>query len=114
MSGCAGCQRAPVPSPNPTLLFHIQRRYRAEWKGLLLSLQMDSIQWTLCIRNEARNETLYTAYRGTESAQSLAAADFAITHIMGFRESNKPKGTGRRSQVAGVLVALGSILRLND
>jgi hypothetical protein len=58
MPGCAGCQRTPVPSSGPTPLFHIQRRYRVEWNGLALSVEMDSTQWVLCVRDEARDKTL--------------------------------------------------------
>jgi hypothetical protein len=90
MPGCAGCQRAPVPSQAPTLLFQIERRYRAKWNGLALTLQRDSSQWTLCVRDEARDKTLYTAYRGDESAARVAAAEFAITHVLGFASEVKP------------------------
>ena len=45
---------------------------------------MDSTQWTLSVRDEARNQTLYTAYRGGESAARVAAAEFAISHVLGF------------------------------
>ena len=90
MPGCASCQRAPVPSPAPALLFQIQRRYCAAWNGLALSVQMDSAQWTLCVRDEARNKTLYTAYRGGESVARVAAAEFAITHVLGFASQMNP------------------------
>lgn len=90
MPGCAGCQRAPVPSQAPTLLFRIERRYRAEWNGLALTIQMESAQWMLCVRDEARNKTLYTAYRGAESAARVAAAEFAIIHALGFASQIEP------------------------
>jgi hypothetical protein len=96
MPGCAGCQRASLPSPAPGLLFHIARRYCAEWNGLALtvqmdSAQMDSAQWTLSVRDDARNETLYTAYRSSQSAARAAAADFAITHLLGFASRMNPQ-----------------------
>jgi len=90
MPGCAGCQRAHVSSHAPTLLFHIESRHHAKWNGLALTVQMDSTQWTLSVRDEARNKTLYTAYRGGESAARLAAAEFAISHVLGFASRMNP------------------------
>jgi len=90
MPGCAGCQRARAPSQAPTLLFHIERRHHAKWNGLALTVQMDSTQWTLSVRDEARNQTLYTAYRGGESAARVAAAEFAISHVLGFASRLNP------------------------
>ena len=90
MPGCAGCQRAAVPSQAPTLLFHIERRHRAEWNGLALTVQMDSAQWALSVLDEVRNKILYTAYRGGESAARAAAAEFAITHVLGFASPMNP------------------------
>jgi hypothetical protein len=85
MPGCAGCQRVPVVSAAPTLLFSIESRYCAEWNGLALTVQRESSQWTLSVRDAVRNQTLYTAYRSGEQAAKLAAADYAITHLYGFQ-----------------------------
>jgi hypothetical protein len=90
MRACAGCQRAPVPSPAPTLLFQIECRRRVEWSGLTLTVQMDSTQWTLRVRDQARNQALYTAYRSGESAARVAAAEFAIIHVLGFASQINP------------------------
>jgi len=90
MAGCAGFQRAATPLPPAALLFQIQRRYRAEWSGLSLSVQMDSNQWTLCVRDEVRNQALYTAYRGSEKAAHFAAAEFAIVQKLGFESRMNP------------------------
>jgi hypothetical protein len=47
-----------------------------------------------------------TRRTGGESGAKLAAAEFAITHILNLRlrEPNKPEGTGKGSKLAGVLV----------
>jgi hypothetical protein len=83
MPTCASCHVVPAPE-----LIQIQRRYRAEWNGLELSVELGSSQWTLNVRDEAH--TLYTAYRGNQTAAQVSAAEFAITHALGFTSSIRP------------------------
>jgi hypothetical protein len=68
----------------PAVLIQIQRGYRAQWNNLALSVEQDSSQWMLHVRDAARDETLYTAYRGGARAAQVAAAEFAISQVHGF------------------------------
>ena len=83
MPGCTSCRVPPA-----TELIQIQRRYRAEWNGLDLSVELDSSQWTLSVRDKAH--TLYPAYRGNQTAAQVSAAEFAITHTLGFTSPLRP------------------------
>jgi hypothetical protein len=83
MPGCTSCRVAPAPE-----LVQIRRRYRAEWNGLELSVALDSSQWTLSVRDDSH--TLYTAYRGNQTAAQVSAAEFAITHTLGFTSPLRP------------------------
>ena len=86
MPGCGNCQRGAVPAP----LYQIQQSYGAHWNGLALSIQTDLIQWKFSVRDEAHNQTIYSAFRGSASAAKVAAADFAILKVFGFESALSP------------------------
>jgi hypothetical protein len=90
MPGCGNCPRAATPVQPPAPLFQIEQRYRTRWNGLTLSIQTELSQWTLSVRDEARNKTVYTAYRGSASAAKAGAAEFAILQSLGFDSPMNP------------------------
>ena len=90
MPGCGNCQRRSIPVQAPAPLFQIQQSYGTRWNGLALSVQTDFSQWMFNVRDEARNQTIYTAYRGSASAAKLAAAEFAILKVFGFESPMNP------------------------
>ncbi|HEY1242038.1 MAG TPA: hypothetical protein VGF16_15855 [Bryobacteraceae bacterium] len=80
--GCGSCQTAPRPQA-PAPLFQIRRGYRTRWNDLAFSVESDSGDWTLCVQDPARRETLYTAHRGGARAAQVAAAEYAIFRVLG-------------------------------
>ena len=87
MPGCGNCTRAATPVQP---LFQIEQRYRTRWNGLTLSIQSELSQWMLSVRDEGRNQTVYTAYRGSATAAKAGAAEFAILQSLGFDSRLNP------------------------
>lgn len=90
MPGCGNCQRGALPVQAQAPLFQIQQSFGDRWNGLALSVQMDFGQWMCNVRDEASNQTIYTAYRGGANAAKLAAAEFAILKVLGFESAMSP------------------------
>lgn len=90
MPGCRNCARSATPVQPPAPLFQIEQRYRTCWNGLTLSVQTELSQWMLSVRDEARQKTIYTAYRGSASAAKRGAAEFAILQSLGFDSRLNP------------------------
>lgn len=83
MSFCGTCSHtAPASSPCAEL-FQIREAYRAQWHGLTFSVEADSSQWTLRVRDAQEVQTLYTAHRGGVQAARTAAAEFGIFRVLG-------------------------------
>ena len=72
MGFCGSCQTAP----HGRKLFQIKRlSCPLEW--IDFSVEADSDQWTLRVRDSKSSETLYMAHRGGVRAAQSAANDFA-------------------------------------
>lgn len=82
MGACGVCQNRAVPAQAPAPLFHIRRGYRARWNDLAVSVESDAHGWTLRVHSVA-GELLYMAYRGAAMTAKVAAAEFAIFHVLG-------------------------------
>jgi hypothetical protein len=83
MGTCRNCRPDALSSLMPAQLFQIRRGYRAQWNNLTLPVENQSGDWTLCIRDSARGETLYTAQRSGVGAAQVAAVEFAACHELG-------------------------------
>jgi hypothetical protein len=69
--------------PGPASLFQIRRGYRTRWNNLAFTVETDSGDWTSCVQDPGRRETLYTARRAGAHAAQVAAAEFAIFQVLG-------------------------------
>jgi hypothetical protein len=89
MGFCGSCQRKPSPAPFAPLI-EIHHGYRAEWNHLALSVESETSQWKLHVRDAAKNQMLYTAYRSDARAARVAAVEFAILLALGFASRVAP------------------------
>ena len=92
---CSQCRTVPAPPP-PTPLFQIRHGFRAAWNGLAFSVEADSGQWTVRVRQTPGSNTLYTAYRGGPRAAQLAAAEFAVMGMPGTDNRRSPDCLARQ------------------
>ena len=83
MPRCLGCSASTAAATLAVPLLQIRRGYRAQWNDLAFSVETDSSDWRLHVQDPAKNETLYTAYRGGMRAAKIAAAEFAIFEVLG-------------------------------
>jgi hypothetical protein len=77
MGFCGSCQHNAAAPLAQAQLFQIKRGYRARWNMIDFSVEADSDQWTLRVRDSKSSETLYMAHRGGVRAAQSAATDFA-------------------------------------
>lgn len=92
---CGSCQHRIAPPRPATPLLQIRHGYRAQWNSLAFSVEADSDQWTLRVRDAARSDTLYTAHRGGVGAAQAAAAEFAVFQVLGRESRLSPDSLAR-------------------
>jgi hypothetical protein len=63
MGMCGSCQANAVSTAMPSPLFQIRRGFRTDWCHLILSVERESGNWTLRVRDSAEEKNMYTAYR---------------------------------------------------
>ena len=72
-----GCAR-PLFAP-PALLIQIRRGYVADYRGFLLSVEVDSDGWAVRVRKDG--QSLYSARRCSLAAARVAAAEFTLASV---------------------------------
>ena len=65
-------------------LVQIRTVYQSEWRDLAFSVESGCDEWTIRVEDSATRRLLYTARRGCVSAAQVAAAEYGISHILGF------------------------------
>ena len=91
MGACGTCQHNAVPTRTPAPLLQIKSGLRARWDTIDFSVEADSGQWTLQVKNSASSEILYTAHRGGARAAQSAAVEFAIFRVLGSDSRVRPE-----------------------
>jgi hypothetical protein len=71
-------------------LVQIRSVYRTEWQNLAFSVESGCGEWTLRVEDTSSHRLLYTARRGCASAAQVAAADYGISHTLGFSAPLSP------------------------
>jgi hypothetical protein len=78
MATCGSCRKTAMPVSRPPVLLQIRRRYRAQWREMAFTVESNSGDWTLWVRDSTQGQTLYTAHRSGSVAAQNAAAEFAF------------------------------------
>ena len=82
MPACGNCHHGSAPSRTPAPLFQIRQAYQARWNDLAFTVENDASGWALRILDSSKRE-LYTAHRIGPQAAQMAAAEYAIFHVLG-------------------------------
>ena len=81
MASCANCRHSSVAQPTAPLL-QIRCGYQARWNDLAFRVENELGGWALHVLDSAQKE-LYEAHRFGPKAAQVAAAEYAIFHVLG-------------------------------
>ena len=97
MAPCCGPNAtcfAPLAAP-PVVLLQIRKGYAASWAGLEISIEAESQDWALEVRDASTRRTLYTARRSNAQAARIAALEFAVFRVFGGTAATSPERLAR-------------------